>query len=1357
MNSILYTHENSSFTTRFLENACFYFSFLKGATSSLLHKLMMVDKFEQIKEQTLSNLYDYGLDFSPKGSVDLPIQDLVSIINKHSEYFTTSCCSGRISIAQPANESNKGVHWLFVKHGYISEQDVLTSLLTEGEILSNELVTMKCEAFIMHICCKTLDSARKLHQIALESGFRESGITLGSRKTMLAIRSTSFSMETPIARGSNLLFDKNYLQILISEANSRMNQNFDRIQRFSQRLKDVWLWPSFNILGEKELSKAVQSKLGIDAGHWKRWGHCSLKLSNSDSFLVNGGQGIENKTKSALNDGTTMKSSRNPSSITLHPEGKQESYEINALSSCMHGQLVDTSFDFGGKRLLFVIQSGGRLSPLQPLKCLNIYQTTDDYGENRYQSFLRVKETGEIPENRWGHSFHRLSSAFPENYSQSFCLFGGRNEKMIFNDIYMLEVVGSGAKLDDPLAEFSLECHWKKISLSCPSSTSELVAIALGRFFHASCLISIPLETRNIMIKNGSDSNTNDSLALSSFPVLFFHGGISSLSNPKPRNDGYFIDFENVTLSPVSFMRKSEEGSLASSPSSSMRISRFGHSLTLLDGNCLFLFGGNGENEKENSSYLFDYFLSFRFASTLHDITPTQKHLELVYRSFNSSSITNGAPLSTFPCEKCRSHHQIIYQEGKKGSGTGKGESSSSRQDKLLVVGGGAMTLAFGNHYCEPLLIHLIIGNDPVNQQNQNNAQFLDGSSLSKNERIKSSLLLNEEKKNEVKPNEEVGNFDHFLCVPKLFVKSLKTILEKSSFYNKEMKIQSLRSSCQNVKVNYEIVDIFNDSKPLLGEGDSNNFESILNEYCQKESTEESKQSPLDWMIVPISSSGYGAMLRRKGKAMWDEIKSLQLPVSFLPILKTSEKLPKPSGVENHHLTIMKGEKGANLFLTQLIDQSLLQGTIPSSQTMKLKQLLLQEIPQKYEVVGDILLIPEQSLVHEKWTEILTANHSQNWKELLTTYFPKMTRIGRKAIIEKSLMRQSQIELLYMLGSFKEQCDCHRSNHKQCFCGISHEVITTVLPTSTISGEIKKPSSESTYGWVTVTENKIKFSFNVNKIMFCSGNVTERMRMGQLPKSAFRSNEIIFDLYCGVGYYTLPLLFYHGENIHCLYACEWNLQSVLALKHNLIQNEILSPQIVGDSNGKKQRRDKKKNITKADDKNSTVEEPSDKKEFNWDDLIYDFSVNSNPSSTSLESLHQPILSRQSSGSRSVPLAEKVKILYGNNAISTQSFANVADRVLLGLLPSSENGWEIAIRLISSEKGGILHLHENVLESDLQSFIHEKLLVKLSNYCVQYQKAMTVELLHVEKVKSYSPHVYHYVFDILLSPLQNNKK
>ena len=57
-----------------------------------------------------------------------------------------------------------------------------------------------------------------------------------------------------------------------------------------------------------------------------------------------------------------------------------------------------------------------------------------------------------------------------------------------------------------------------------------------------------------------------------------------------------------------------------------------------------------------------------------------------------------------------------------------------------------------------------------------------------------------------------------------------------------------------------------------------------------------------------------------------------------------------------------------------------------------------------------------------------------------------------------------------------------------------------------------------------VIENGITFGFDITRVMFCSGNCTERMRMG---REAVRG-QVVVDLYCGVGYYTLPFLV-HGE------------------------------------------------------------------------------------------------------------------------------------------------------------------------------------------------------------------------------------
>jgi tRNA G37 N-methylase Trm5 len=68
--------------------------------------------------------------------------------------------------------------------------------------------------------------------------------------------------------------------------------------------------------------------------------------------------------------------------------------------------------------------------------------------------------------------------------------------------------------------------------------------------------------------------------------------------------------------------------------------------------------------------------------------------------------------------------------------------------------------------------------------------------------------------------------------------------------------------------------------------------------------------------------------------------------------------------------------------------------------------------------------------------------------------------------------------------------------------------------------------------------------------MFCAGNNTERMRMGQVSCV----NEIIVDLYAGIGYFTLPFLV-HGHARH-VYACEWNPDSMEALRRNLQANHI---------------------------------------------------------------------------------------------------------------------------------------------------------------------------------------------------------
>lgn len=197
--------------------------------------------------------------------------------------------------------------------------------------------------------------------------------------------------------------------------------------------------------------------------------------------------------------------------------------------------------------------------------------------------------------------------------------------------------------------------------------------------------------------------------------------------------------------------------------------------------------------------------------------------------------------------------------------------------------------------------------------------------------------------------------------------------------------------------------------------------------------------------------------------------------------------------------------------------------------------------------------------------------------------------------------------------------------------------------------------------WVTVIENGIHYNFDITKVMFCSGNCTERMRY-----SLFNAkDQVVVDLYCGIGYYTLPLLVHAGAKL--VYACELNPHSVAALRKNLDLANISS--------------------------------------------------------------------------------KRYQILEGDNRITSSSICGVADRVSLGLLPSSKDGWPLAIQVLKP-CGGWLHIHENVHEEILKSGEWVSFCVStLEKLSEEKGKPFEFSVTHIEKVKSYAPRIYHIVLDI----------
>ncbi|XP_020039651.1 tRNA wybutosine-synthesizing protein 3 homolog isoform X2 [Castor canadensis] len=183
-------------------------------------------EFHRWKEQCLSKA-----DLSRKGSVDEDVVGLVQLLNAREQFFTTSSCAGRVLLLDGVIDGfqvqKQNCCWLLVTHKPCVKEDVMVALKK-----ANGDAVLKFEPFVLHVQCRQLEDAQILHSVAVDSGFRNSGITVGKRgKTMLAVRSTH-GLEVPLSHKGKLMVTEEYIDFLLKIANQKMEENKKRIERF---------------------------------------------------------------------------------------------------------------------------------------------------------------------------------------------------------------------------------------------------------------------------------------------------------------------------------------------------------------------------------------------------------------------------------------------------------------------------------------------------------------------------------------------------------------------------------------------------------------------------------------------------------------------------------------------------------------------------------------------------------------------------------------------------------------------------------------------------------------------------------------------------------------------------------------------------------------------------------------------------------------------------------------------------------------------------------------------------------------------------------------------------------------------
>lgn len=187
--------------------------------------------FSKLKEDFLSKPDKSGI-----GGIDQAIKNLIDLINRNKNYYTTSSCAGRIVLMKETGKKQENV-FIFVTHKKASTKEIETALKMNKQV--NDLIYLKEESCIMHVACKDLISAQALVSLARNSGWKKSGIiSMKKDKTIIECISTEV-LATPISNKGKMLIPQEYLGLLVKECNTKLSRTREKIKNLEKIFKSL--------------------------------------------------------------------------------------------------------------------------------------------------------------------------------------------------------------------------------------------------------------------------------------------------------------------------------------------------------------------------------------------------------------------------------------------------------------------------------------------------------------------------------------------------------------------------------------------------------------------------------------------------------------------------------------------------------------------------------------------------------------------------------------------------------------------------------------------------------------------------------------------------------------------------------------------------------------------------------------------------------------------------------------------------------------------------------------------------------------------------------------------------------------
>ena len=200
--------------------------------------------------------------------------------------------------------------------------------------------------------------------------------------------------------------------------------------------------------------------------------------------------------------------------------------------------------------------------------------------------------------------------------------------------------------------------------------------------------------------------------------------------------------------------------------------------------------------------------------------------------------------------------------------------------------------------------------------------------------------------------------------------------------------------------------------------------------------------------------------------------------------------------------------------------------------------------PRKYEVHGHVVVVRLNDGTTEAALQPLAAAFAASFAPVMVD----VVLLDVEGIVGE--LRRPSLKVLYksstaltdfaavLRRTLRHRWRDRRAKHRDA-CSVSAEELEIILT---------KWTASPTY--TMHVENGVSYTLDVARVMFSSGNTTERMHFATIHAV----DETVVDMFCGIGYFTLPLAM-HG-NVAAVYALEKNPDSVDFIKVNAVLNRV---------------------------------------------------------------------------------------------------------------------------------------------------------------------------------------------------------